>query len=129
MSEHAVQMILLAMLVFQAKHFLCDFVLQSYDRVQKKGIYLHPAGLLHAGEHAVMSIPALLCLSQAPVPIAILVLGEFVVHYHADWLKAQLDRFLKLSDRDLLFWVIYGADQLIHQITYIGMIYAILLLF
>lgn len=117
------------MLVFQAKHFICDFVLQTYSLIQKKGIYLHPAGLLHAGLHAVGSIPALLVLTRAPLPVAALALAEFVVHYHVDWMKAQIDARWNLSNESTIYWVIFGADQLIHQATYIGMIYAALYLF
>lgn len=117
------------MLLFQTKHFICDFVLQTYSLIQKKGVYLHPAGLLHAGLHALGSIPALLILTRTPSQIAALVLAEFVVHYHADWMKAQIDARWKLSDDNTLYWAIFGADQLIHQVTYIGMIYAALYLF
>jgi uncharacterized protein DUF3307 len=128
-DEYAVQMILLAMVVFQIKHFVFDFVLQPYRLVVKKGIYLHPAGLLHAGGHMLGSIPAMLILTRAPLPITVLALGEFVLHYHADWMKARVDGKLGLNHRHTLYWAIFGADQLIHQLTYVGMIYAILFLF
>jgi Protein of unknown function (DUF3307) len=124
-----VPLILLSLLVFQIKHFLCDFVLQTSDQIRNKGTYLHPAGILHAGLHALGSIPALLVLSREPLPIAILVVGEFLLHYHADWSKAQIDRRLRLNDQSSLYWAIFGADQLIHQLTYLAMVYAILHLF
>ena len=103
------QLILATLLIFQIKHFVCDFLLQPYGMVIKKGIYLHPMGLLHAGLHALGSIPALLLLSRAPQAIAIAILGEFVIHYHADWTKAQLDKHLKLDNRSSLYWGIFGA--------------------
>jgi hypothetical protein len=124
-----VPLILLSLLVFQIKHFLCDFVLQTSDQIRNKGTYLHPAGILHAGLHALGSIPALLVLSRDPLPIAILVVGEFLLHYHADWSKAQIDRRLRLNDQSSLYWAIFGADQMIHQLTYLAMVYAILYLF
>lgn len=116
-------LILTTLLIFQVKHFLCDFVLQPYSIVVKKGIYLHPAGLLHAGLHALGSIPALLLLLHAPQTIALFILGEFVVHYHVDWTKANIDRVLKLDNRSSLHWAIFGADQMIHQFTYLAMIF------
>ncbi len=122
-------LILLSLLVFQIKHFLCDFVFQTSDQIRNKGTYLHPAGILHAGLHALGSIPALLVLSREPLPVAVLVLGEFLVHYHTDWTKAQIDRRLALNDQSSLYWAIFGADQLIHQLTYLAMVYAILYLF
>lgn len=125
----SIQLILLAMLVFQVKHFLCDFVLQTYDLVRNKGKYLHPAGLLHAGLHVVGSLPALLILTHVPQTIAVLLAGEFLVHYHTDWTKAQVDGWLRLNDQNSLYWAIFGTDQLVHQLTYVGMIYAALFLF
>ncbi|HVZ69407.1 MAG TPA: DUF3307 domain-containing protein [Rhizomicrobium sp.] len=120
--------ILLAMLVFQIKHFLCDFVLQTSEQVRNKGTYLHPAGLTHAGLHAVGSIPALLILTRSPLPLAALPALEFVFHYHTDWGKVKLDRHLRLNDQNTLYWIIFGTDQLIHQLTYIGMAAAVLYL-
>ncbi len=117
-------LLLTAMLVFQVKHFFADFVLQPYSMVVRKGDYLHPAGLAHAGIHIVGSVPALMVVTRAPELIAASLAGEFIVHYHTDWLKAQLDRRLKLDAKSTLHWVLFGADQLIHQMTYLAMLYA-----
>jgi Protein of unknown function (DUF3307) len=122
-------LILLSMLIFQIKHFLCDFALQTSNQVRNKGTYFHPAGITHAGLHMIGSIPALLVLSRAPIPLAVLLIGEFLFHYHTDWAKVKLDSHLRLNDQNSLYWIIFGSDQLIHQLTYLGMIYAILYLF
>jgi len=118
--------VLLALLIFQIKHFLCDFVLQTSNQVRNKGRYLHMAGITHAGLHMLGSIPALLVLTEVPVVVAALVLGEFLVHYHTDWAKSQIDRALRLNDTNALYWTIFGSDQLIHQLTYLGMAYGAL---
>ena len=123
------QLILLAMVLFEVKHFLADFVLQSYNIVRNKGTYLHPAGILHAGLHAVGSVPAVLILTLSPMPIAVLLVGEFLIHYHTDWTKSNVDSSLRLNDTNSLYWTIFGTDQLIHQLTYVGMTYAALFLF
>jgi hypothetical protein len=114
-------MVFAALLAFQLKHFVCDFCLQPYSMVVKKGIYLHPVGLLHAGIHVLGSVPAVLLLTKEPVPIAIALGAEFVVHYHSDWAKAQLDRAFQLDNRTTRYWIIFGADQLVHQLTYLAM--------
>lgn len=119
-------LLLTAMLLFQLKHFAADFVLQPYSMVLRKGDYLHPAGLAHAGIHAVGSIPALMTMVRAPEFIAALIAGEFLIHYHTDWLKAQIDRRFNLSATSTPYWVIFGADQLIHQMTYLGMLLVVL---
>jgi hypothetical protein len=118
--------VLLALLIFQIKHFLCDFVLQTSNQVRNKGQYLHMAGITHAGLHMLGSIPAVLILTQVPIVVAALVLAEFLVHYHTDWAKAQIDRALRLNDTNTLYWTIFGSDQMIHQLTYLGMTYGAL---
>jgi hypothetical protein len=114
----------LAMLIFQIKHFVCDFVLQTTSQIRAKGNYLEAGGLVHAGLHMVGSLPALLVLSRNPAMIGLLLVAEFLIHYHTDWGKAQIDRRLRLNDTNSLYWAIFGTDQLIHQLTYVGMIYA-----
>ena len=118
--------VLLALLIFQIKHFLCDFVLQTYNQVKTKGIYLHFGGIAHAGLHSIGSIPALLVLTQKPWVVVPLLLGEFLVHYHTDWTKSQIDGRLRLNDTNSLYWTIFGSDQLVHQATYLAMTYAAL---
>ncbi|MGN6147538.1 MAG: DUF3307 domain-containing protein [Rhizomicrobium sp.] len=117
------QAVLLALLIFQIKHFLCDFAFQTYDQVKTKGIYLHLGGLSHAGLHMLGSIPALLILGPAPALMAALLVGEFLVHYHTDWAKSQIDGRLRLNDTNSLYWTIFGSDQLVHQATYLAMTY------
>jgi hypothetical protein len=118
--------ILLALVVFQLKHFLCDFVLQNSYQIRNKGVYLHTGGLIHAGLHALGSLPALLIVTGTPSLIAALLAAEFVIHYHTDWAKARIDSRLRLNDTSTLYWTIFGSDQLVHQLTYLGMVYAAL---
>ena len=115
--------ILWAMLAFQIKHFVCDFLLQTQAIVQKKGVYGHFAGILHAGTHVVGSIPALIILGANARTIAILLFAEFVMHYHTDWLKARIDDMRAASGQDSWFWMMFGLDQFVHQLTYVAMIY------
>jgi hypothetical protein len=122
-------LIFLSLLLFQIKHLLFDFVLQTARQVRHKGDYLHPAGFVHAGGHALGSIPALLVLTRAPGVIAAFVVFEFVFHYHIDWAKAQVDRKLRLSNTSSLYWTIFGLDQIAHQLTYMGMVYVIVRFF
>lgn len=117
--------IFLALLLFQIKHLLFDFALQTTWQVRHKGDYLHAAGVTHAGLHAIGSIPALYVLTKIPGLIAAFAVFEFVLHYHIDWLKAQIDRRFHPSHTSSFYWTIFGADQLAHQLTYLGMTYAL----
>ena len=108
-----------ALVLLEVKHFICDFVVQTGYQVSNKGTYGHPGGLLHAGLHGIASLPAIILLTRSPLVIAVIVVSEFIVHYHVDWLKAAINRVRGLSYDDLLYWVVFGADQFVHQVTYI----------
>jgi hypothetical protein len=43
-----------------------------------------------------------------------------VVHYHIDWLKEEIGYRLKLPPDRKIFWVAFGIDQWLHQLTYVG---------
>ena len=115
-------MILLALFLFQVKHFVCDFVFQTEYQIQNKSVYGHRAGLTHAGAHFLGSIPALLVLSLSPALIAACLAGEFIVHYHADWLKARFDRQEGADRETHRYWVVFGLDQFVHQLTYVAIL-------
>ena len=108
--------------LFEAKHFLCDFVLQSAYQYRNKGIYGHPGGILHAGLHGLGSLPAVLIFGQSAGLVAAVLAAEFAVHYHVDWSKEQVNRRWGLSHSDAPYWMVFGADQLAHQITYVAML-------
>lgn len=118
--------ILWALFAFQIKHFLCDFALQTKWQIANKGVYGHPGGLAHAGLHVVASIPALLILTGRMDVIAGVVVAEFAIHYHCDWLKANVDHRLRLTTQDYWHWYIFGFDQLIHHLTYVGIVFVML---
>lgn len=105
------------------KHAFADFFVQTSYQYQNKGIYGHPGGLLHAGIHAVLTLPVFLILPPASLLMGVLIpAGEFVVHYHIDWLK---ERVLKQKDCTMLdpwFWHALGLDQLAHGLTYVVII-------
>jgi hypothetical protein len=108
------------LVLFQAKHFLCDFVLQTPYQYRNKGFYGHPGGFLHAGLHAAGSLPAVLTFGQSAGLVAAILAAEFAIHYHVDWTKEQINRRYTLTNSDAPFWMVFGADQLIHQMTYVA---------
>ena len=110
---------LLALVVFQLKHFACDFALQTPRQIQAKGIYGRLGGLEHSALHAITSVPALLILTRSPMAITIVVVCEFLVHYHVDFAKARIDKSQGFSDTSRAYWIVFGLDQLVHQMTYL----------
>lgn len=111
-----------AFVLLEVKHFLCDFVAQTGYQINNKGSYGHPGGIVHAALHGIASLPAIILLTGSPLLTAGIVVSEFIVHYHVDWLKAAITRLRGLSYEDLLYWIVFGADQFLHQATYIVML-------
>lgn len=119
--------LLLALTLFQIKHLIADFLLQTRYMVRTKGQYGHPGGLAHAGLHGLMSLPALWALGPGPGWILFLAGVEVIVHYHVDWGKEKLGRSLGAAPDQARFWHLLGADQFIHQLTYICLLLGALL--
>ncbi len=122
------QICLAAALLFQAKHWIFDFLLQTTYQLENKGKYGHPGGLIHSGGHAIGSLPALILMAPGLDWVIGLAVAEFVVHYHCDWVKERMNRTQGWSMVDREFWLALGADQAFHQLTYIAMIAAALVI-
>lgn len=110
----------------QLKHFLADYVLQPLWILRGKGDFRRIGGYVHAGGHAVGTVPALTFAGIGATRIAILVLAEFVVHYLIDYGKALLSRHCRADATMRAYWAMHGADQLMHQLTYAALILAAL---
>ncbi len=122
-------LILAAVGVLMLKHAVADFYLQTAYQYLNKGTYGHPGGFLHAGIHVALTPLVYLVLAPASLLLAAgIALGEFVLHYHVDWLKEQLTRRNGLTAQDRGFWLALGTDQLVHSLSYL-LIVAVLLAF
>lgn len=100
------------------KHFICDFVLQDAEMAESKGVYFNKLGLSHSVHHAIGTF--IVCvLFLNPLWAIILSIVDFFIHYHIDWIKMK---FGPRSYKDKHYWVWFGADQFIHQLTYILLI-------
>ena len=120
--EPVVGVMLWSLLAFEAKHFICDFVIQTEWQVRTKGIYGHPGGFVHAGAHALTSIPAILVWGPSLKLMATLVIVEFLIHYHMDFAKEQIGKRKGLKVNMGAYWTLFGFDQFVHQLTYVGML-------
>lgn len=114
--------IFLLLAILLAKHYVFDFVLQTPYMFLNKGKYGHPGGILHAGLHALGSVAAIVVLPPSLLIAVAIVIGEFVVHYHIDWTKEQFEHRLKLSPSGSGHFILLGLDQLLHQLTYLGIV-------
>ena len=112
--------------LFQLKHFMCDFALQTPRQIKAKGNYGQLPGLEHAGLHAITSLPALFVLTQSTAVLTAAVVGEFLVHYHVDFGKARIDKWGNFGNQSTAYWVVFGFDQLAHQATYLALVFLLM---
>ena len=121
--------VLLALVLFQLKHYLTDFHWQTIWIVQTKGRYGHPGGLIHAGLHGLLSLPVLLLVAPfAPVLFTVILIFEMVLHYHIDWIKARgLYPNAELTSVTSAYWHYLGLDRAAHQLTYVAMLAALII--
>jgi hypothetical protein len=113
-------LILMTLLIY--KHFIFDFLYQPPYQWQNKGTYAHPGGIFHAGQHGACSFFILLAFTNAWTAIA-LAIFEFIVHYHIDWAKMNINRKMGWrAEKDSQFWILLGADQLLHYLTYVVLV-------
>lgn len=128
--DYGVQVSVLMFLLFQIKHLVVDFFLQNrYPYMwQNKHKFFHPGGWLHAGSHAVASLPILALFPPVRVEeclLAALVLcaAEMVAHFFIDLTKMRIGIMTGWKcNTHPAFWNLLGVDQFLHQVTYVIMI-------
>ena len=112
----------LFLILFQIKHYIGDFLLQTRWMASRKGRYGHPAGVAHAGIHGALSLPILLWFAPPWEMALALALAEVALHYHIDWVKARRMRDEAVTETDPRFWHYLGLDQAAHQLTYVALL-------
>ena len=117
-----VRVVLVGFAIFQIKHFICDYVLQTAWQYQNKGKYGHPGGLFHAAVHVVGTSFVFLLIPPTAALAAAILIGEFIVHYHIDFTKEQITRRAKWTLTDAGYWWTLGADQMLHHLTYVAIL-------
>jgi len=120
--------ILLLMLLLQVKHCYADFYLQTYMQTIKKGVWMDPIGLSHTVEHVYSSLIVMLgfslFISISPISVIFVAVVEGITHYLVDYSK------VKYGSKDQtkpIFWTQFGLDQLAHQLTYLWMVWYLLI--
>jgi len=113
-----IEFIVLALALFGIKHFVCDFLLQNPKMLSQKGTYGAWGGIEHAMVHGLGTW--LILLPFFGLFGFVFALFDGFVHYHVDWTKQQFSKGLTPADRK--FWVLLGADQALHYLTYIAII-------
>lgn len=119
--------IFLLLVLFQLKHFICDYPLQTQYMLGKmsRTNWINPLAL-HAGVHSIGTF--IISFFFVPVSVAIpLALADFILHFTVDRLKASPDLGGKWKPDQSYFWWALGADQMAHHLINYVFIYIILL--
>jgi Protein of unknown function (DUF3307) len=119
-------MTVLMLIWLQLKHYVADYLLQPKWMLFAKGDVRRAGGYVHAGIHALGSIPAYLIAGLGRTDIAVLCVAEFIIHYLVDFIKADLSARSKAGPNTMIYWALHGGDQLMHQLTYAGLIFVAL---
>lgn len=118
-----VLLVLAAVAILMFKHAIADFYLQTAYQYLNKGTYGHPGGFIHAGIHTALTPLVYLVLVPGSFLVAgAIALGEFLLHYHIDWLKERITRLNGWTPQDRGFWCALGADQFVHGLTYLAIV-------
>lgn len=99
------------------KHFIIDFPLQTPFQWMNKGKYGHLGGLLHAVLHGFFTMVVFGYFGFENSGIYGLI--DMFIHYHVDWTKMQF----KYKPDNKYFWWLLGLDQMLHYLTYVGLVY------
>ena len=107
------------------KHFILDFYYQPPYMWKNKGTFGHWGGIAHSGLHAIATFVIIVFIA-GPIVSLLLVTFEFVVHYMTDWAKMNINKKKGWAcNTHNEFWQLTGLDQLIHQLTYVAILYAV----
>ena len=116
--------LLLLLLLIQIKHLVIDWMWQPEYEWKNKGTYGHLGGLRHAAKNAVGT--AFVFCFFVPHLAWLVLLIDFLAHYHIDWAKMNINRIKGWGPTTHpQFWWLTGFDQFLHQITYLFLIWIV----
>jgi uncharacterized membrane protein YphA (DoxX/SURF4 family) len=106
-----------------AKHWYIDFVNQTNEEVTGKGIYGNAHGVMHSIKHGVATAIVFGLFTQDFAYSVIIGFIDFVLHYHIDWAKMNINKRYNYTIDMPQFWAWLGADQLAHSFTYLLLVW------
>ena len=122
--SNTVLLVLILLFLFQIKHMLADYFLQTERMLVGRDQYFHLGRVQHALVHALGSAIVFALVLTPPAFLLIVVMLEAVVHFHIDWGKARYSDKAGYTPADAGFWRAAGVDQALHQLTYVAMLAA-----
>jgi len=128
-----VEKIFTLLVVFQIKHFLCDYPLQTrymLGKFKAKGWILPLT--CHAAVHGLATalIAGYWMIPKDPfaiVGVIALAMADFGIHFTQDRIKASPNLLGRWKQDSPFFWWALGQDQMVHHLTHYWIIYMICL--
>ena len=121
------QDIFILLVLFQIKHFLCDYPLRnSYMLGKFKREMWQTPLLAHTGVHAIGTFIISLIFTGNIAISYLLGVSDLIIHFIVDRIKAHPDLGGKYSQDNPKFWWCLGADQMAHHLTHYVIIYFII---
>ena len=105
-----------AFVLFEIKHLLADYILQSNwmaSGKQERSDWLVPL-CAHSLVHALGTFAIALAIEPRLWWIA---LADFLVHASIDRLKGKVVALGRLTREQPVYWWVFGADQQLHGLT------------
>lgn len=115
------------LVIFQIKHFLADFPLQTEYMLGKFNAKDWELPLFtHAAVHALMTFGIVMYfLGNVEIAAGMMML-DLITHFTIDRVKASPYMFGKYKPDEKIFWLALGADQFLHHITHYIIIFTII---
>jgi hypothetical protein len=105
------------------KHWYVDFVNQTMEEVHGKGIYGNWFGVGHSIKQGLGTLFVFWLVTYEFEFSLIVAFIDFVLHYHIDWAKININKKYNYTVEMPQFWMWLGFDQLLHSLTYVFLIW------
>lgn len=116
----SIELLLLSLFVaFAVKHWVCDFVLQSQLMIEEKGTYGKLYGVQHSVIHGIGTLVIGFAFFRHIEAVVFVSVFDALMHYHIDYFKENFIKYKNITKENSSWWVILGADQMLHTLTYV----------
>lgn len=119
--------IFLLLILFQFKHFIADYPLQTQYMLGKmsKESWIAPL-ISHVLVHGVFTYLIVIVFTQSLWLAIILTILDMTIHFTMDRIKASPYKLGRFKPEQPYFWWALGFDQMIHHLTHYLLIYIVI---
>lgn len=106
------------------KHAFCDLYLQFKKTPMDKTRYIGECHS-HYFDHSILTF--IICyIFLIPIEYSIfLCLVDYILHWHIDFVKTKIMKFLKIEHNSVIYWLFQTVDQILHYSTYLLIVYIV----